>query len=251
MSWQQQEQQHYVAVVPANICVCLLPLPVSCVYVWVLLIVVPGVNHPLWAHSYLGYGFDVVQTKVDALVKQLAHANNASHHTSGTADHPTTAGAALGHDNASGAVEHSGARAHAAAAQPAASASAVHMGVDGLVDPCLPAGYHSEDGRVGSGVWQQCQQLVESVIDPSTCKPVNGKPCPEVPEHMPKLTGEGPQHLHLTAAAAAASQLLSTRMMMTTCVNVGGFGCVGLFGWQCLCRGKGHLSDVCTFGCSS
>lgn len=69
-------------------------------------------------------------------------------------------------------------------------AAAVHVGADGVVDPCLPAGYQTDDGRVGSGVWQQCQQLVEAVIDPNTCKPVHDTPCPELPDSMPRLTGK-------------------------------------------------------------
>lgn len=31
-----------------------------------------GVTRPLWSHSYLGYGFDVVEQQVDLLVKQQA-----------------------------------------------------------------------------------------------------------------------------------------------------------------------------------
>lgn len=148
-----------------------------------------GVHHPLWSHSYLGYGFDVVQAQVNTLVKQLAlDAGSAA-----TPLPPAQVAAALaaGLDNST------------AAGQPdAASGSgtpgslqhsqvpAVHVGEDGVVDPCLPAGYHSADGRVGSGVWQQCQQLVEAVIDPATCRPRRETPCPELPDNMPQLSGE-------------------------------------------------------------
>lgn len=74
--------------------------------------------------------------------------------------------------------------------QQAQAPPAVQADEGGVIDPCLPAGYESDDGRVGSGVWQQCQQLVEAVIDPAACRPVQETPCPELPDNMPKLTGE-------------------------------------------------------------
>jgi hypothetical protein len=166
-----------------------------------------GVNHPLWSHSYLGYGFDVVQTKVDSLVHQLARKELASDGPLDTALLSTAVVAVQSNTTGPGAA----AAAHSVypAAQPAAAgdsssgsgaispqqqaaaSAAVHVVGDGVVDPCLPAGYTSEDGRIGSGVWQQCQQLVQAVIDPAACKPVQAIPCPEIPDNMPKLQGEG------------------------------------------------------------
>lgn len=145
-------------------------------------------NHPLWSHSYLGYGFDVVQTKVKILVKQLALVD-----PSDALLHPAQLSAALAaaHSNstASGQQEAAAAGSTQPGSLQHSQVPAVHVGEDGVVDPCLPAGYKSEDGRVGSGVWQQCQQLVETVIDPASCKPLKETPCPELPDNMPKLTG--------------------------------------------------------------
>lgn len=166
-----------------------------------------GVNHPLWSHSYLGYGFDVVQTKVDSLVHQLARTGIASDVPLDAALLSTAVVAVQSNTTGPGAA----AAAHqvASAAQPAAAgdtssgsgstspqqqqaaSAAVHVVGDGVVDPCLPAGYTSADGRIGSGVWQQCQQLVQAVIDPAACKPVQAIPCPEIPDNMPKLQGDG------------------------------------------------------------
>lgn len=186
-----------------------------------------GVHQPLWSHSYLGYGFDVVQSKVDTLVKELAlrshqhHGDNSSSTdaSSLTALSPppsvglsveaagtATAAAAGGHSNVPPDHQSESAAAAAAGAQPAPAPSEgsneqqlgqqqlspdalVHVAAEGVMDPCLPAGYRSDDGRVGSGVWQACQQLVQAVLDPSACKPQRETPCPEIPDHMPRLTG--------------------------------------------------------------
>lgn len=156
----------------------------------------PGVNHPLWSHSYLGYGFDVVQLRVEALVKQLALTANSSDEPFQPAH--LTAAVAAGQRN----ITSTAAAAAAAVGQrPATDDSSVQqaqapaaerLDEDGVIDPCLPAGYQSDDGRIGSGVWQQCQQLVEAVIDPAACRPVQETPCPELPDNMPQLTGDQP-----------------------------------------------------------
>jgi hypothetical protein len=166
-----------------------------------------GVNHPLWSHSYLGYGFDVVQTKVDSLVHQLAHTGSASDLPWDTAllssavmamqsNRTGPGAAAAAHQVASAfqpaaAGDSSSGSGSASPQQQVAVSAAVHVVGDGVVDPCLPAGYTSADGRIGSGVWQQCQQLVQAVINPAACKPVQAIPCPEIPDNMPKLQGEG------------------------------------------------------------
>jgi hypothetical protein len=151
-----------------------------------------GVNHPLWSHSYLGYGFDVVQIKVQNLVKQLAL-------TATTSDAPLppahlAAAVVAGQRNMTGTVAAAEVEQQAAAddssTQLVQAPAAVHVDGQGVIDPCLPAGYESDNGHVGSGVWQQCQQLVEAVIDPAACRPVLATPCPELPDSMPKLTGE-------------------------------------------------------------
>lgn len=54
---------------------------------------------------------------------------------------------------------------------------------------CRLCRYTSGDGRTGSGEWQQCQQLVARVINPKNCKAAAEAPCPEIPAHMPQLTG--------------------------------------------------------------
>jgi hypothetical protein len=181
-----------------------------------------GVNQPLWSHSYLGYGFDVVQSKVNSLVRQLAAGNGSSTHaTSSTQAAAAAAGGSsalsAGHLDAAAEPAAAGQAGSSVAVSPHASGAVpVHVGAEGVVDPCLPAGYNSHDGRVGSGVWQQCQQLVEAVIDPRACKPVQQTPCPELPDGMPKLTGE-----------------------------LGG-GCVCTGQHQVFCESRGHHHPMCT-----
>jgi hypothetical protein len=162
-----------------------------------------GVNHPLWSHSYLGYGFDVVQLRVEALVKQLALTANSSDDPFQPAH--LTAAVAAGQRNITSTIAAAAAVGQRAAAddssgQQAQAPAAEGLDEGGVIDPCLPAGYQSDDGRVGSGVWQQCQQLVEAVIDPAACRPVQETPCPELPDNMPQLTGDQPAFNNRSAA---------------------------------------------------
>jgi hypothetical protein len=97
-----------------------------------VLMLCAGVSRPLWSHSYLGYGFDVVEHKVDQLVKQQAPAAAANRSTAaapaGTAGSTQTGQPTQQqqHQEAQQVQEH-------LAGQPAAEGPHV-------MDPCLPAG---------------------------------------------------------------------------------------------------------------
>jgi hypothetical protein len=101
-----------------------------------VLMLCAGVSRPLWSHSYLGYGFDVVEHKVDQLVKQQAPAAAAAANSStaaapaGPADSTQTGQPTKQQQQqqqeAQQVQEH-------LAGQPAAEGPHV-------MDPCLPAG---------------------------------------------------------------------------------------------------------------
>ncbi|WIA29364.1 hypothetical protein OEZ86_011869 [Tetradesmus obliquus] len=143
----------------------------------------PGVPRPLWSHSYLGYGFDVVEHRVVQLVKQQAPAAAASSSSAAAAAAGPAGSMQTGQPSKQQQQQAQQVQGHLVG--PPAS-EGPHM-----MDPCLPAGYLAGDGRTGSGEWQQCQRLVAEAIDPSNCKPAAAAaPCPEIPSHMPRLAGQ-------------------------------------------------------------
>ncbi|KAF6262519.1 nucleoside phosphatase family-domain-containing protein [Scenedesmus sp. NREL 46B-D3] len=142
-----------------------------------------GVSRALWSHSYLGYGFDVVEHKVEQLVKQQAPAAAAN-----------------------------GSR----AAAPAVPADLMQTGQPNKQQQQQAQQLHDQlvvsPTAEGSGEWQQCQRLVAEAIAPSNCKPAPaGTPCPEIPSHMPRLAGQllATENFAYTARALALAEQAS------------------------------------------
>eukprot|EP00879_Flechtneria_rotunda_P023791 GHRR01025190.1.p1 GENE.GHRR01025190.1~~GHRR01025190.1.p1 ORF type:complete len:554 (+),score=179.00 GHRR01025190.1:215-1876(+) len=155
----------------------------------------PGVTRPLWSHSYLGYGFDVVEQQVDALVFGKRISAVTANLAAAAPDPPGPPKQQL-----------------QAPQQPASSVSQLTefaAGAVPILDPCLPAGYIPRDGRTGTGEWHLCQQLVAQAMDPTNCKAAADRTCPEIPKSLPKLTGDllAIENFAYTAHALALPEL--------------------------------------------
>jgi len=93
----------------------------------------PGLRHrEHFTHSYLGFGFDVVEARVKLRVLEMARTQRAE------------AGGG-------------GGRVAGAPAAPAPN------------DPCLPRNYKASDGRVGTGDLDHCRRLVLEALFPPGC----------------------------------------------------------------------------------
>ncbi|GBF99405.1 nucleoside phosphatase [Raphidocelis subcapitata] len=131
----------------------------------------PGVSKRLFTHSFLGYGFDVLEAKLAA--QALAEARGGGGGGGGGGD-----GSPSGGDSSGGG------------------------GGGTATDPCLPKGYESADGRLGTGDWRACQRRVAATMDPEGCARRGGGggggggaggaggtggACPEFPDSLPPL----------------------------------------------------------------